>query len=92
MSSPSTESMAVMVERFFEHVLSLPSGYSYQKHKGKLFIPVAGKSEWRIMLRDLATGENHPVFLTSEFLDNLTKALAATQQQFEQVVPQKVIQ
>jgi len=81
-----------MVERLFEHVLAVPSGYSYVKHRGKLFLPVAGKDEWRLMLKDLATGETHPIFLTSQFLDNLTRALAATQMEFDKSVPERVIQ
>jgi hypothetical protein len=81
-----------MVERFFEHAITPPSGFAYTKRNGKLFLPVAKKNEWCVMLRDLATGETHPVFFTSEFLDNLTRALAATQAEFDKTMPKAVVQ
>lgn len=81
-----------MVERFFEHVISPPCGFSYVKRNGKLFLPVANKNEWCMTLRDLATGETKPVFFTGDFLDNLTKALAATQAEFDKTMPKAIIQ
>jgi hypothetical protein len=81
-----------MVERFFEHVITPPSGFAYTKRNGKMFLPVAHKNEWCMTLRDLATGETHPIFFTDEFLNNLTNALKATQAEFDKTIPKVTVQ
>jgi len=92
MSLATKSNLHKMVERFFEHVITPPSGFGYTKRSGKLFLPVASKNEWCLMLRDLGSGETYPIFFTGEYLDTLTRALIATQAEFDKTMPKAVIQ